>query len=335
MRAVQVSKPNGPLEIVEREVPKPGLGEVRVRVEACGVCHGDANTKNGTWPGMQFPRVPGHEVAGVIDALGQEVQKWRVGDRVGVGWNGGYCGHCQSCRRGDFFACTQTKITGISFDGGYADYMIASTTALARIPVELSAVEASSLLCAGLTTYNSLRNSGAKAGDVVAVLGIGGLGHLAVQFACKMGYKTIAIARGKDKESFAKKLGAVHYVDSQSQKPAEELMKLGGARVIVATVPDATTMGAAIGGLSVNGKMIMLGVPHEPLQVPVGPLVVGRRSIMGWYAGTSIEAEDTLAFSVFTGVRPMIELYPLEKAADAYEQMISGKARFRVILKTK
>jgi len=320
---------------VEREVPKPGLGEVRVRVEACGVCHGDANTKNGTWPGMQFPRVPGHEVAGVIDALGQEVQKWRVGDRVGVGWNGGYCGHCQSCRRGDFFACTQTKITGISFDGGYADYMIASTTALARIPVELSAVEASSLLCAGLTTYNSLRNSGAKAGDVVAVLGIGGLGHLAVQFACKMGYKTIAIARGKDKESFAKKLGAVHYVDSQSQKPAEELMKLGGARVIVATVPDATTMGAAIGGLSVNGKMIMLGVPHEPLQVPVGPLVVGRRSIMGWYAGTSIEAEDTLAFSVFTGVRPMIELYPLEKAADAYEQMISGKARFRVILKTK
>ena len=286
-------------------------------------------------PGIQYPRVPGHEIAGVVDAVGEAVPDWKKGDRVGVGWNGGYCGHCEPCRRGDFFACTQTKVTGISYDGGYADFMIASASALAKIPSPLSSEEASSLLCAGVTTYNSLRNCGARAGDLVAVLGVGGLGHLAVQFARKMGFETVAIARGKDKEPLSKKLGAVRYIDSQSENPAEELTKLGGAKIIVATVTDANTMNAIIGGLGINGKMVVLGVPGEPLNVPVGPLVAGKRSIMGWYSGTSIDSEDTLRFSVLTGVRAMIEVFPLEQVDAAYERMISGKARFRVVLKTE
>jgi len=335
MRAIQVSKPNGPFEIVDRGIPEPRAGEVRVRVQACGVCHSDSITKSGLVPGIQYPRVPGHEIAGVVDAVGEAVPDWKKGDRVGVGWNGGYCGHCEPCRRGDFFACIQTRVTGISYDGGYADFMISSASALAKIPSTLSSEEASPLLCAGVTTYNSLRNSGARAGDLIAILGVGGLGHLAVQFACKMGFETIAIARGKDKEPLAKKLGAVRYIDSQSENPAQELARLGGAKIIVATVTDAQTMNAIIGGLGINGKMFVLGVPNEPLNVPVGPLVAGKRSILGWYSGTSIDSEDTLEFSVLAGVRAMIEVFPLEQVGAAYERMISGKARFRVVLKTE
>jgi alcohol dehydrogenase/propanol-preferring alcohol dehydrogenase len=335
MRAVQVSKPNGSFEIVDCEIPEPRPGEVRVRVQACGVCHSDSVTKSGLIPGIQYPRVPGHEIAGVVDAVGEAVPDWKKGDRVGVGWNGGYCGHCEPCRRGDFFACIQTRVTGVSYDGGYADFMITSPSALAKIPRTLSNEEAAPLLCAGVTTYNSLRNSGARAGDLVAILGVGGLGHLAVQFASKMGFETIAIARGKDKEPLAKKLGAVQYIDSQSQKPAQELTKLGGAKIILATVTDAKTMNAIIDGLGINGKMIVLGVPPEPLNIPVSPLVAGKRSIIGWYSGTSIDSEDTLAFSVLTGVRAMNEVFPLEQVDAAYERMISGKARFRVVLKTE
>jgi len=335
MRAVQISKPNGPFEIVNRETPEPKAGEVRIKVQACGVCHSDSVTKNGLLPGISYPRVPGHEVAGVIDAVGEAVEGWNASQRVGVGWNGGYCGHCESCRRGDFFACNATQVTGVSYDGGYADQMIAPVTALAKVPTELSAVEAAPLLCAGVTTFNSLRNSGATPGDLVSVVGVGGLGHLAVQFASKMGFRTVAVARGKDKEPLARKLGAVHYVDSQTQNPAEELGKLGGAKVIVSTVTEAKAIEAVVGGLGVNGKLMVLGVPHDPLQVPVGPLVFGRRSIMGWYSGTSIDSEDTLSFSVLTGVRSMNEVFPLERVTEAYEQMISGRARFRVVLKTE
>ena len=333
MRAIQVSKANAPFEIVNRAVPEPRVGEVRVKVQACGVCHSDSVTKNGLFPGIHYPRIPGHEVAGVIDAVGESSPVWKTGQRVGVGWNGGYCGRCESCRRGNFFACSQTKVTGISYDGGYADYMLAAATALVNIPAELSAEEAAPLLCAGVTTYNSLRNCGAKAGDLVAVLGIGGLGHLAVQFASKMGFETIAIARGKDKESLAKQLGAVRYIDSQSQDPAQELSKLGGAKTIIATATDAKAMEAVIGGLSVYGKLMVLGAPHDPLEVPAGPLIAGRRSIMGWYSGTSIDSEDTLSFSVLTGVKSMNEVFPLEQVTAAYDHMISGKARFRVVLK--
>jgi len=335
MRAVQVSKPNGPFEIVAREIPNPALGQVRIRVQACGICHSDSVTKNGLFPGIRYPRVPGHEVAGVIDAVGEGAAEWNVGQRVGVGWNGGYCGHCESCRRGDFFACSQTQVTGISYDGGYAEYMIAPTKAVANLPKELSSEEAAPLLCAGVTTYNALRNSGAKAGDRVAVVGVRGLGHLAVQFACKMGFETVAIARGADKEPLARKLGATNYIDSQSENPAQELAKLGGAKIIIATVTDAKAMEAVLGGLGVNGKLTVLGAPHDPLNVPVGPLISGRRSIIGWYSGTSIDSEDTLRFSVLTGVRSMNEVFPLKQAAAAYEQMISGKARFRVVLRTQ
>ena len=334
MRAVQVSKPNGSFEVLNREIPEPAVGKVRIKVQACGICHSDSITKNGLFPGIIYPRVPGHEVAGVIDAVGEGVTGWKLSQRVGVGWNGGYCGHCESCRRGEFFACSQTQITGISYNGGYAEYMIAPAEALANIPMELSAEEAAPLLCAGVTTYNSLRNSNARAGDIVAVLGVGGLGHLAVQFACKMGFETVAIARGKDKEPLARKLGAMHYIDSESQNPAQELTKLGGAKTIIATATDAKAMNAVIGGLSVCGEMLVLGVPSDPLEVPVQPLVAGRRSIKGWYSGTSIDSEDTLSFSAQTGVRSMNEIFSLNDVTAAYERMISGEARFRVVLKT-
>ncbi len=334
MRVVQVSKPSGPFEIVERKIPEPGSGEVRIKVQACGICHSDSVTKNGLLPGINYPRIPGHEVAGVIDAVGEGVAGWNLDQRVGVGWNGGYCGHCESCRRGHFFACSQTLVTGISYDGGYADFMVASAEALARIPNELSAEEAAPLLCAGLTTYNSLRNSGARAGDLVAVLGIGGLGHLAIQFSSKMGFETVAVGRGKEKEPLARKLGAIHYIDSQTQNPAQELTKLGGATSIIATATDSKAMIAVLGGLSVNGKFMVLGVPRDPLEVPVSLLIPGRRSIMGWYSGTSIDSEDTLSFSALTGVRSMNEVFPLESVTEAYERMITGKARFRAVLKT-
>jgi len=334
MRAVQVTAANGPFELVEREVPAPGANQVRIKVKACGICHSDSLTKEGLYPGLQYPRVPGHEVAGIIDAVGEGVVGWTRGQRVGVGWHGGYCGHCEPCRRGDFFACQWGQVTGITYDGGYADYMVAHSSALALLPQELSAIEAGPLVCAGVTTFNSLRNSGARPGDVVAILGLGGLGHLGVQFAAKMGFKTIAIARGADKEPLALKLGAHHYIDSQAQDVAAELAKLGGAKVIVATVTNAEAMSATLGGLGVNGKLMVLGAPHEPLAVPALLLIGGRRSVAGWYSGTSIDSQDTLSFSTLSGVRAMTEVFPLERAAEAYDRMMSGKARFRVVLTT-
>jgi D-arabinose 1-dehydrogenase-like Zn-dependent alcohol dehydrogenase len=335
MRAVQVGRPNGPFELVEREIPEPGVGSVRIKVQACGICHSDSFTKEGLFPGIQYPRVPGHEVAGIIDAVDPGVVGWKTGQLVGVGWHGGHCGYCDSCRRGDFVTCRiAAQVPGISYDGGYADYMIAPTGALALIPEELSAVEAGPLMCAGITTYSSLRNSGARPGDVVAILGVGGLGHLAVQFSAKMGFKTVAIARGKDKEALATKLGAQHYINSQEQDAAAELLKLGGAKVILATVTNGKAMSVVVDGLGVNGKLIILGAASDPLEVHVHSLISGRRSIVGWPSGTSIDSQDTMSFSVLTGVRSMNEVFPLERAAEAYELMMSGKARFRVVLTT-
>jgi D-arabinose 1-dehydrogenase-like Zn-dependent alcohol dehydrogenase len=335
MRAVRVPGPQRPFEVVERDVPDPGAGWVRIRVEACGICHSDSLTKEGHFPGIAYPRVPGHEVAGVVDAVGSGVAGWRPGERAGVGWHGGRCGYCRACRRGDFFACeTATQATGVTHDGGYADYMLAPAETLARIPDELSPVDAAPLLCAGVTTFNALRNAGARPGDVVAVHGLGGLGHLAVQYAARMGFRTVAIARGADKAPLARELGARHYVDSRAEDPAAALLRLGGAAVILATVTNAAAMTAVLGGLAVNGKLVVVGAPAEPLQIPVLPLIMGRRSVAGWYSGTSIDSEEALAFSVLTGVRSMNEVVPLERAADAYERMMSGKARFRVVLTT-
>lgn len=335
MRAAQVVSAKGPYQIVEREIPEPGAGQVRISVQASGICHSDSLTKEGLWPGIQYPRVPGHEVAGTIDAIGPGVAGWTVGERVGVGWHGGHCGHCDPCRRGDFLVCRVAGlIPGISYDGGHADYMVAPAVALARIPEGLTAADAAPLMCAGVTTFNSLRNAGARPGDLVAVLGIGGLGHLGVQFAAKAGYRTVAIARGKDKEALARQLGAHHYIDSESQDPAAELTRLGGARIILATVTSGKAMTATIGGLGVDGKLIVLGAPHEPLEVSALALIGARRSIAGWPSGRSIDSQDTMAFSALTGVRSMNELLPLERAAEAYDLMMSGKARFRVVLTT-
>jgi D-arabinose 1-dehydrogenase-like Zn-dependent alcohol dehydrogenase len=335
MRLVQVTRPNGPLEIVEREIPEPGAGQVRIKVEACGVCHSDVFTKEGHWPGIQYPRVPGHEVAGTLDALGAAVDGWTAGQRVGVGWHGGNCGYCDSCRRGDFVTCQiSLRIPGITYDGGYAEYMIAPAGALALLPDGLSAVDAAPLMCAGVTTFNPLRHCGAQPGDLVAILGIGGLGHLGIQFAAKMGFKTVAIARGIDKEPLARKLGAGSYIDSKTQDPAAELLKLGGAKVVLATVTNGDAMSAVLGGLGVNGKLIIVGAAAEPLQVPGIPLLMGRRSILGWPSGSSIDSQDTLSFSQVTGVRAMAEVFPLERASEAYEHMMSGKARFRAVLTT-
>jgi D-arabinose 1-dehydrogenase-like Zn-dependent alcohol dehydrogenase len=333
MRVVQVSRAQGPFEIVEREIPEPGPGLVRIKVEACGICHSDSLTKEGSLPIVQYPRVPGHEVAGVIDAVGSGVPRWTPGQRVGVGWNGGNCGYCDNCRRGNIFACqTFTAITGITYDGGYAEYMIARHEALAMVPAELPPVDAAPLMCAGVTTFNALRNSGARPGDLVAVLGLGGLGHLAAQFAAKAGYRTVAIARGPDKEPLALQLGAHKYIDSQSQDPAAELRKLGGAKVILATVTNGDAMAAVVGGLAVDGTLMVIGAAPS-LTVSPGQLLGRRLGVKGWYSGTSIDSEDTLAYSVLTGVRSMNEIFPLEKAAEAYDRMMSGKARFRVVLK--
>jgi D-arabinose 1-dehydrogenase-like Zn-dependent alcohol dehydrogenase len=333
MRAVQVARPGGPLELVERPVPEPGPGSVRIKVQACGICHSDVMTKQGLWPGITYPRVPGHEVVGVIDAVGKDAPpRWQAGQRVGVGWHAWHCGYCDPCRRGDFFACqTGVRVTGISFDGGYADYMVAPATALALVPAELSAPDAAPLMCAGVTTFNALRNSGARAGDLVAVLGVGGLGHLGVQYAARMGFRTVAIARGKDKEPLARQLGASHYIDTQSSDPAAELAKLGGARVVLATVTNGPAMSATVGGLAPLGRLMVLGAA-ESLETSPLLLLSGRRAVEGWYSGTSIDSQDTLAFSVQSGVRSMNESYPLERAAEAYDRMMSGKARFRVVL---
>jgi len=332
MRAAQVPRPNAPFEIVERDIPEPGPGSVRIKVQACGICHSDSITKEGLFPIIKYPRVPGHEVVGVIDAVAPGVPRWKSGQRVAVGWHGGNCGYCDACRRGDFFACLSfTAITGITSDGGYADYMIARSDALALVPDELSAVEAAPLVCAGVTTFNCLRNSGARPGELVAVLGLGGLGHLGVQYAAKAGYRTVAIARGKDKEPLALELGARHYIDSQTQDPAAELLKLGGAKVVLATVTNGDAMTAVVGGLGTNGTFMVIGAAPSLTVSPL-QLLGGRHSVKGWYSGTSIDSQDTLAFSVLSGVRSVNETYPLERVAEGYERMVSGKARFRVVL---
>jgi D-arabinose 1-dehydrogenase-like Zn-dependent alcohol dehydrogenase len=333
MRAVQVPRPKDPFELVERDIPEPAPEQVRIKVQACGVCHSDMLVKEGAYPGIQYPRVPGHEIVGVIDALGSGVQRWTVGQRVGVGWHGGYCGRCEPCRRGEFFACVLGLITGISFDGGYAEYMTVHFSALALFPDELKPADAAPLLCAGVTTYNALRNSGARAGDLVAVLGVGGLGHLGVQYAAKMGFKTVAIARGADKEPLARKLGAWHYIDSEAQDPATELLKLGGAKVVLATITNGEAMTSVMGGLGVNGTFMILGAPSS-LNISPYLLIAGSRTVKGWYSGTSIDSQDTLAFSLLSGVSSMNQVFPLEKASEAYNLMMSGKARFRAVLTT-
>src|ERR1051325_9749149 len=334
MRVAQIPSPKRPFEIVERPIPQPTPGTVRIKVAACGICHSDALVKEGLWPGIQYPRVPGHEVAGTIDAVGEGVTRWKVGQRVGVGWNGGYCGQCDHCRRGNLFACETQQVTGISFDGGYGEYMIAPASAVARFPDELPAADAAPLLCAGVTTFNALRNSGARPGDVVAVLGLGGLGHLGVQYAAKCGFKTVAIARGKDKEPLARQLGAAIYIDSQSQDPAAELQKLGGANVILSTVTVGDAMSAVQGGLAIKGTLMVIGAAG-PVQVSPLMLLMGNRSVKGWYSGTAIDSQDTLTFSARAGVRSMNEIFPLDRVNEAYERMASGKARFRVVLTMK
>jgi alcohol dehydrogenase, propanol-preferring len=301
-------------------------------VEACGICHSDVLVKEGIWPGLQYPRVPGHEIAGRIDAVGADVTLWTPGQRVGVGWHGAHCFICDPCRRGDFVLCRNEKITAINFDGGYAEYMIASQHGVAAIPDAISAPDAAPLLCAGITVYNSLRNVGARAGDLVAVQGIGGLGHLGIQYARQMGFRTVALGRNKDKEPLAKKLGAHDYIDTAADNPVDALQKLGGARVILATAPDSKSISAVVDGLAPGGKLLVIGADMEPLTISPLQLIPGRKSVVGWPSGTAKDSEDTLNFSALTGVRPMIEKYPLEKAADAYEQMMSGRARFRVVL---
>ena len=335
MKAVQVAKPGGDFELVEREIPEPGRGEVRVKVEASGICHSDVLVKDGLWPGLEYPRVPGHEIAGRIDAVGADVTQWRAGQRVGVGWHGGHCFVCDPCRRGDFILCKNEKITMLYRDGGYAEYTIARAEAVAAIPDDLTAAEAAPLMCAGITVFNSLRNAGARAGDLVAIEGIGGLGHLGIQYARRMGFRTVAIGRGKDKEALARKLGAHEYVDTSAGNPSEALIKLGGARLILATAPDSKSVSALVGGLSGGGKLLIIGVGPDALNISPLQIVLSRRTVQGWPSGTAMDSEDTLKFSALTGVRPMIERYPLEKVKEAYEQMISGKARFRVVLEMR
>ena len=332
MKVAQVPKPGADFEIVEREIPKPGAGQVRIKVRACGVCHSDVLTKEGAWPGIQYPRVPGHEVAGIIDELGAGVSEWKAGQRVGVGWHGGQDGTCPSCRRGDFRNCRNVKIPGISYDGGYQQYMVAPVDALVRIPESLTDAEAAPLMDAGVTTYNALRHGGAFPGDLVAVLGIGGLGHLGIQFANKSGYKVAAISRGSENAALAKKLGAHIYIDSKTTKPAEALQKLGGAQVILATAPSSKAMSELVDGLGPNGKLIVIGATFDPIEVTPVQLIFGCKNIQGWAAGTPADTEDTLNFAEVSGVRPMIETYPLEKAAEAYARMMSGNAQFRVVL---
>lgn len=332
MKAAQISKAGAEFELVERGIPEPGARQVRVKVEACGICHSDVLVKEGLWPGLQYPRVPGHEVAGRVDAVGDHVANWKKGDRVGVGWHGGHDFVCDHCRRGDFAMCINRKVTGIDFDGGYAEYMIAPAEALALIPDKLPAEEAGPFMCAGVTVYNALRNSGARPGNVVAVQGIGGLGHLGVQYARKMGFQTIALGRGKDKEPLAKKLGAHHYIDSDLVDPVKELQKLGGARVILATAPSAKAISSVVDGLGVNGNLLIPAAPNDPLTISVMPLIMGRRQISGWYSGTARDSQDTLEFSALSGVHPMIEKFPLNRVGEAYERMHTGKVRFRVVL---
>jgi D-arabinose 1-dehydrogenase-like Zn-dependent alcohol dehydrogenase len=328
----QVAKAKGEFELVEREMPEPGAGEVRLKVEACGICFSDHLVRDGLWPEMKYPRIPGHEVAGVIDAVGPEVTEWKKGERVGVGWHGGHCFVCEACRRGDFISCAKEQITGVTRDGGYAQYMIARHEAVARMPEGLDAAEAGPLLCAGITTFNSLRHSGAKMGDLVGVLGIGGLGHLGIQFAAKAGFRTVGIGRGPENGALAKKLGAEAYIDSKATNAAQELQKLGGAKVILATAPSAKAIADLVGGLAVDGKLLIVGAPFEPMEISALNLIMQRRGIQGWPSGTATDSEDTMRFSAYSGVRAMIEKFPLREANKAYERMMSGDARFRVVL---
>ena len=332
MKAVQIPKPGADFELVERNIPEPARNQVRIKVEACGICHSDALVKEGHWPGIQYPRVPGHEIAGRIDAVGADVTNWKPGQRVGVGWHGGHCFTCNPCRRGDFINCRREKITGITHDGGYQEFMVTPAEAVAAIPDDLPAAEAAPLLCAGITVFNALRNSGARAGDLVAVQGIGGLGHLGIQYARQMGFRTFAIGRGKDKEALARKLGATHYIDTSAADPVAELQKFGGARVILATAPDSKSMSALVNGLSTRGRLIVVGAGADSIAVTPVQLIMGSKALQGWASGIATDSEDTMQFSTLSGVRPMIEKFPLEKAAEAYQQMISGKARFRVVL---
>src|SRR5437763_16584008 len=332
MKAAHISKPGGDWELVERDIPEPGIDQVRVKVEACGICHSDLFVKEGLWPGLRYPRVPGHEIGGRIDVVGDNVIEWKKGQRVGVGWHGGHCFVCAQCKRGNFAMCVNRKVTGFDFDGGYAEYLIAPAAALAAIPDELPAEEAGPFMCAGVTVYNALRNSGARSGDVVAVHGIGGLGHLGVQYARRMGFETVAVGRGRDKEALARKLGAHHYIDSGTGDAAAELQKLGGARVILGTAPNAQAISGLVDGLSVNGKLLVPAAPAEPLTINVLSLIMGRRSVARWYSGTANDSQDTMEFSALNDVQPMIEKYSLDRVAEAYEQMHSGKVRFRVVL---
>ena len=332
MKVAQISKPGGDFEIVERDIPEPDAGQVRIKVQACGVCHSDVLTKEGLWPGIQYPRIPGHEVVGIIDEVGSGVSTWKMGQRVGVGWHGGQDGTCRECRRGDFRNCRNLKISGISFDGGYQQYMVAPLEALVAVPDGLSDTEAAPLLCAGITTYNALRHSGALPGDLVAVQGVGGLGHLGIQFAQKFGYKVAAIGRGSENAPLAKKLGANVYIDSVATNAAEELQKMGGARAILATAPSSKAMSELIDGLGPNGTLMVIGAAFDPIEVTPVQLITGSRAIQGWSSGTPADSEDTLNFAELTGVRPMIETYPLERAGEAYARMMSGKAQFRVVL---
>jgi D-arabinose 1-dehydrogenase-like Zn-dependent alcohol dehydrogenase len=332
MKAAQIPRAGADFEIVEREIPKPTAGQVLIKVQACGVCHSDMFTKEGAWPGIEYPRVPGHEVAGVIEEVGAGVSAWKKGQRVGVGWHGGQDNTCTSCRRGDFRNCRNLKVPGISYDGGYQQYMVAPVEALALIPESLSDVEAAPLLCAGITTFNALRHSGAMPADLVAVQGVGGLGHLGIQFASKLGFKVAAIGRGPENAALAKKLGAAVYIDSKTTNPAEELQKLGGAQVILATAPSSKAMSALFDGLGPNGKLMVIGAAAEPIEVSPIQLINGSRAIQGWASGTAADSEDTLRFAELSGVRPMIETYPLVKAGEAYAQMMSGDAKFRVVL---
>jgi D-arabinose 1-dehydrogenase-like Zn-dependent alcohol dehydrogenase len=334
MRAVQVSAPGGDFELVERDVPQPGFGEALVRVHACGVCRSDSLAKEGGYPGVTHPVVPGHEIAGVIESLGEGVRGWRVGQRVGVGWFGGNCGYCEWCRRGLLIDCENMEIPGITVDGGYADFVVVRASAMASMPDDLAAEEAAPLLCAGITTYNALRRSGVRGGDRVAVLGLGGLGHLGVQFAVKLGMQTVAIARGAEKEAFSRELGAHHYLDSTAGDPAQALLELGGVDLILSTVTSSDAMAAVFGGLRPRGKLLVVGASMDPVAVPAAALIGGSKAIVGHASGTSRDSEDTLAFSVLSGVRPMIETVPLESAAEAYQKMINGQARFRMVITT-
>lgn len=333
MRAVVVREPGGPFELVEREIPEPGPGEVRIRVEACGICHSDAVVKEGTWPGLELPRVPGHEVAGVVDAVGERVDRWQGGERVGVGWHGGHCFSCEPCRRGDFISCERGEVTGVTRDGGYAEYTVVPAEALADLPEALDATDAAPLLCAGITTYNALRHAGAGPGDLVAVQGIGGLGHLGIQYASSMGFRTVALSRGTDKRSEALALGADAFVDTESEDPAERLAEMGGARVVLATAPNSDAASRLVGGLGRNGELVVVAAEAEPMEVAPLDLIMGRKSVRGWPSGDAQDSEDTLRFSARAGIRPEVEVFPLDDVAEAYDRMMNGEVRFRSVLR--